>query len=652
MMRLMYVLLAALMVTCVFAAEPPATPNLVQNGGFEAKAANGLPDQWEGSPAVYSQVSAPVHSGQGALQFVNADAKRYVLCSQALPLKPGKTYQASAWVKCEGIQGDENGATICLEWYTADGKFLGGAYPSGIKGTKDWTQIRTVTGRVPLEAAKCSVACYVRKGMTGKAWWDDVEVKQWLEPPLQTMLLKPNYRGQVTPETKEIELATDLMLDDYELKPADVQLKLALVSVPGGETVRETVATPASSHPRVSLSATGLAAGRYELRAQLVSKADNKVLGNDQWRIVVPSPAELAKRAAYIDEYNRLIVNGKPFFPLGMYWSSINEPDLKLYSDSAFNCLMPYGAPDQAGLDLAQRYGQKVIYSVKDIYSGTTWAPKGIKTPEDERAFIEAKTKLFKDHPAVLAWYLNDELSIDHMPSLEAHQQWLEELDPGHPTWIVLYQFNQLPPYRKTFDVLGTDPYPIPGKPARMAADWTRACRESVLNSRPIWQVPQSMNWAGYRKTEEEKKGLRGPTLAELRSMSWQCITEGATGLIYYSWFDLKKFPDTFAQEWAHNKQVAAEIKEWIPVLLSVERTPHIRTHSQDWLHWTTRQVGNVTYLFVVNDEEAAHEASFELPKAAREVLLDGQEKPVTPEGTALPVRLGAFEVKVYKISL
>ena len=40
------------------------------------------------------------------------------------------------------------------------------------------------------------------------------------------------------------------------------------------------------------------------------------------------------------------------------------------------------------------------------------------------------------------------------MPSLEAHQQWLEELDPGHPTWIVLYQVGQLQLYRKTFDVV------------------------------------------------------------------------------------------------------------------------------------------------------------------------------------------------------
>ena len=98
--------------------------------------------------------------------------------------------------------------------------------------------------------------------------------------------------------------------------------------------------------------------------------------------------------------------------------------------------------------------------------------------------------------------------------------------------------------------------------PARRAADYTKRSVESVMGSRPVWMVPQVMNWAVYRKTEEEKRGLRPPTLAELRSMSWQCLTEGAGGLIYYSFFDLKK--DTtvpFETQWGIAKQVAGEIK-------------------------------------------------------------------------------------------
>ncbi len=34
------------------------------------------------------------------------------------------------------------------------------------------------------------------------------------------------------------------------------------------------------------------------------------------------------------------------------------------------NCLMPYGLPTKEQMDLAQKHGLKVIYSVKDWYAG------------------------------------------------------------------------------------------------------------------------------------------------------------------------------------------------------------------------------------------------------------------------------------------
>ena len=65
-----------------------------------------------------------------------------------------------------------------------------------------------------------------------------------------------------------------------------------------------------------------------------------------------------------------------------MYWSSINEDDLKIYADSKFNCLMPYGSPSAGQIDLAGRYGLKVIYSVKDF---TPFAPRARLHQNDRR---------------------------------------------------------------------------------------------------------------------------------------------------------------------------------------------------------------------------------------------------------------------------
>ncbi len=624
-------------------------PNLVANPGFEDVTTAGFPQGWSGDAKVYSSVTAPVHSGQRALQFVNSDPERYLLCTQSVPLKRGRIYEVSVWVKTEGIEGDDTGATVCLEWYTADGKYIGGCYPAGIKGTRDWTQIKTTSGRIPANAANCSVVCYVRQHMTGKAWWDDVEVRQWREPPLHTMLLEPHYRGEIGPERRPIEVAATLKLADYDLKPSGVTLRAEVTGQ--AKTVATQETRPRSAEVTLRLPSRGLASGKCELRVTLVERKDHRPLASETWPLRVVEAADLAGRVSYLDEHNRLIREGKPFFPLGMYWGGIEEADLRLYADSPFNCLMPYGAPDKAKMDLAQSLGLKVIYSVKDIYHGSEYCPKDIKTTDDERRFIEARAKELRDHPALLAWYLNDELSLDYLDRLEAHQQWLEELDPGHPTWVVLYQVGEVESYVRTFDAIGTDPYPIPEAPARRAGDWTRTTVQGVHDRRPVWMVPQVFDWGCYRTRESEKAGLRPPTLPEMRSMAWQCIAEGAKGLIFYSFFDLRR--DTtvpFDEQWSKVKEMAAEIKAMAPVILSTEPTPPISAPPADWLHWTTRRVGRTVYLMAVNDERVAHRASFELGRTPKRVRLAGADAKAEVHGTHLEAELDRFGVNIYQL--
>ena len=66
-----------------------------------------------------------------------------------------------------------------------------------------------------------------------------------------------------------------------------------------------------------------------------------------------------------------------------------------------------------------------------------------------------------------------------------------------------------------------------------------------------MWQVPQAHNWANYAKTDAERRGARTPTCEEKRSMAWQCICEGATGLVFYSWYDVHRNPDVpFSVQW------------------------------------------------------------------------------------------------------
>ena len=215
---------------------------------------------------------------------------------------------------------------------------------------------------------------------------------------------------------------------------------------------------------------------------------------------------------------------------------------------------------------------------------------------------MRARVRQFRDHPALLAWYLNDELSLKYLPRLEAHRAgWLGE-NPDHPTWAVLYQVHDVAAYFNTFDVIGTDLYPIGRKPASMAAVWTAETFRQVAKSRPLWQVPQLHNWADYAKTPEDRAKGRTPTLAEKRSMAWQCICEGATGLVFYSWFDVLRNPD-------------------------------------------------VLWLIAVNDGDGEGQFTFVLPAEVPSVTVVGEARAIRPEGRVFRDTLGRLALHIYEIN-
>ncbi|MGO8748640.1 MAG: hypothetical protein ACLQNE_21935 [Thermoguttaceae bacterium] len=512
--------------------------------------------------------------------------------------------------------------------------------------------------RVPEEAGACNLSCYVRQGMTGTAWFDDLQAVRVADPPLRSVLTSPLYRGWITAAGPEsIRAVVRLDLRDWDLRPQDVRVRGRLSGSSDGKVVGEVERRPAVGKGTiepivVEFPAGKLPEGQYHLDVELV-RADGKAV--HAVRHVLTRLPRDSQPKCMIDDHRRLLVDGKPFFPLGMYWGGINEADLKVYADSKFNCLMPYGSPNRQQMDLAHKHGLRVIYSVKDWYAGSEGCPPSIRTVADEEPQVRARVREFRNHPALLAWYLNDELSQEFLPQLEAHQRWVAEEDRDHPTWAVLYQFREVAAYLKTFDAIGTDPYPIGRSPASMAAQWTAETFRQVERARPMWQVPQLHNWANYAKTEGEKKRGRTPTYDEVRSMAWQCICEGATGLVFYSWFDVKRNPDVpFAKQWEGLKRLAVEIDHMAPILLSIEPAPaiHVEGDRPRWLHWLARRHAGKLYLAAVNDGDGEGAVLFRLPSIPASIRLLGDNRPLPPAGTQLRMELPRLAVQWFEIEL
>ena len=308
-------------------------------------------------------------------------------------------------------------------------------------------------------------------------------------------------------------------------------------------------------------------------------------------------------RKVTFDRRHRTVVDGKLFFPLGMYWEwdDVTTAALARYTkDGPFNCLVGYGVQSEAKMDICHAAGLKVIASLSGHFKQMHKAKTPQRAAEIDARYVRGRLRRFRTHPAVIAWYLADEVPSIYESELAAKRDMVYELDPDHPTWIVLDKPQQVRELIRGFDVIGMDPYPVGnhGNSDRtsigIAAGWARSASRSTYGFRPMWQVPQAFDWGYYRPNETNNVAVRMPTYTELRSMTWQAIAAGANGIIYFSHFDLlnrSKWPkERTAGAWENVCAIAKEVKDFEPVFFSDSPVPDVEGGDGDvavraWSH-------------------------------------------------------------------
>ncbi len=181
-----------------------------------------------------------------------------------------------------------------------------------------------------------------------------------------------------------------------------------------------------------------------------------------------------------------------------MYFWNINENDLRIFSDSKFNCLMPYPNTTLDQMDLAAKYNLKVVYSIKDDFFNLKSKPKEIQNVTQEEEYIKNKINEIKNHKALLAWYVADELKPEMVPQMKAHYDLLCQLDKNHPAWAVLADLYNIKYFINTFDIIGTDPYPINFDRLSRVTKYTLETAKQVNYVKPLWMVIQAHNLGVY----------------------------------------------------------------------------------------------------------------------------------------------------------
>jgi hypothetical protein len=289
-----------------------------------------------------------------------------------------------------------------------------------------------------------------------------------------------------------------------------------------------------------------------------------------------------------------------------------------------------------AYLDRAHQKGLKVIYCLNDVYPTATYIAswEGLA---GNQTIAAAVVDAYKEHPAVLAWYLNDELPVELEPRLEDYYHRVARADPNHPCYIVLCDMPEVKHFRATTDIMGVDLYPAPRNPLTQVSDEAEVAKSAVAFHKPVWVVPQAFGWYQYTSTNKDRGHTpsaaelqegRAPTYEESRCMTYLALTHGANGLIYYCYYDLRVLPQ-YQEMWGWLKSIAAEVKTLSPVLLSPDDRGTAVCLPSNWkIDTRLKQHGGRLYLIAVNTATEPCQITFKLGRlrsSQADVLFEGR---------------------------
>ena len=586
-MTKMTVLAAAFAIFSATAADFKS-PKL-RNEGFE----RGL-SEWEGACDGWHVADG---EGRGKSRALVCEGAAKAGPSQTITLSRGSKYRFGAWVRTTslGKGGKPVAPKIVLTWYDWSDKPHGSA-EAVVAGDNDpnpegWVRYEGVAVPTCEPYGKISIAPPDEPG--ARIAVDDF---YHILDGGKTVgdLVSDAYRDRR--DSGKVKFAVALNVNTLVHPLAGLNPVFEFVGADGKKFARKPDAF-AADRAVVEVDVERLQKGRSDVVFTL-GGADGKSLGGAKY-VFFRQP--LGKRRISFDKFNRTLVDGKPFFPLGMFAGKLTEEEVKVYRQGPFNCVLCYRPTDEA-LELCRNAGIMYIPSLINVVAGTRHAAETFKGDWTASSAKLRETVLrHKDNPALLAWYTCDESQPNELAAHRRATDFIHDLDPDHPVYFVLDRPEHVRHFTTAFDVIGMDPYPIGNNRGGIdtAYGWADEARKGMYGFRPMWHVNQAYNWGWHpsRKAQVGKNpDLHFPTREEFMSMTWQPIAAGANGLIPYSFHDMRgrTSGEEFAAIWKIVCDVMAGVKAHLDVLLSppgpaVHGAPEglaVRTWNQDGRVW------------------------------------------------------------------
>ena len=580
-------------------------------------------------------------NGSTALMWENHDPAKYTFPVRSFEIdQGGANYRFGGWVKV--IEGEDLKPVIAIDWSDANGKWCGSrgaiAVVDNDPNKAGWTRYELVSGILPTNAVHGNLLCYLPRKSTGKVLFDDFKLERVAIDPVECLACSA-YKATFTAADGQIRFGAVLNLNTVVNRLSDYSAEFELKGA-DGKTRTLPIAKLKETGVSFSVGADKFALGDQTVALRL--KLKGEVVG--ERTLPVTRLTQLPTRHVAIDRHGRALLDGKPFFPLGMYVSAaMSDEDFAIWKKSPFNFATVYGGTTAAQLDKWRDAHTHIAVDVRSLIYGYNYSAQSqLKTLEDSQAAFRAKFAEYGRHPNLFAWYLVDEAPLEFVPNVAAVNAFLREADPDHPTYTVTdkpYDVHSLLP---CFDAIGMDPYPIGNSGVRSdiasCSEWAWGAKRDTFGLRPMWHVPQYFSWSWYRLNEANPEMLRMPTLAELKNMTWQGIAGGANGICGYAFHSMRKNlkGEAFDRAWADVVAAATEVKSMEAVLLSAGKTLALEKVPEDLAVRAYRHEGR-DYLLIVSRRTKPVRATLALPRryAALKTELGAG---VTLEGDALKV--------------
>lgn len=274
---------------------------------------------------------------------------------------------------------------------------------------------------------------------------------------------------------------------------------------------------------------------------------------------------EIAANDVWAVKSGTITLNGRPFFPLGIYHTTHFRSakdrrlkDLETIADLGFNMIhTPIAPDDRALLDRAAELGLYVAVE----FNG------------DSNEILS----LFSDHSAVSFLTAFDDVdqreipgiqrySPEHVRETSASLKNVNEFTRKKLTYISGGYPKRTPAYVGSADLIAQQAYPIPSEPA-----------SSILTSylKPISAATaqQGTSFISNLQTFGWDGEARYPSAAELRNMTYQSLIAGTNGIIYYTFYDSVTDLNTKPDLLAELKKLIGEMKDILPFLTEGKRT-------------------------------------------------------------------------------